>query len=219
MPEHDFRVPALFFDFPVPGQGAQNCQIAGRELVPLVAKALRRGGEALAFLRAQEDVQPVRQVDEVAQAGVGVMAGRVPGGMVVEDHVADGPRQPGGFAERPARPAVGTLVDFINQIPGFRFHGHRTDIVQDGGGQQAGAAAAAVAQFLRHAQAQPGHARMVSGQRGRHDIQRCGKEIEQIKKTDRPHTASYIRARSEIKFRGFIKLNHRASCGKQLHIF
>ena len=168
MPEHGLRAPALFRDFPVPGQSVQGLQITGS------AKTLHLSSEALGFLGAQEDVQPVRQMDEVAQAGVVVMAGRVPGRMMVEDHVADGPGQTGGFTERPTRPAVGALIDFENQIPGFCFHGHRADIVQNGGGQQTGTGTAVITQLFRHTQTQPGHARMVSGQRRRHNVQRCG---------------------------------------------
>ena len=181
----------LFHELPVFGQSAQGLQIAWSELAALAGKMLGHGGEIRIFLRTQGNVQPVGQMDEIAQTGVpAACAGRAPRGMVVEDQGMDGLRQSRCFAEGPARTGVGALVDFKNQIPGFRFQGHGADIVEDGRGQQLAAPASAVAQFFRHAQAQIGHARVMSGQSRRHHVQRGGKASEQIKKTDRPHKAS-----------------------------
>lgn len=84
----------LFHELPVFGQSAQGLQIAWSELAALAGKMLGHGGEIRIFLRTQGNVQPVGQMDEIAQTGVpAACAGRAPRGMVVEDQGMDGLRQ------------------------------------------------------------------------------------------------------------------------------
>ena len=70
MLEHGFRMAGLFHKLPVFGQNAQGLQVAGGELAALAGEMLGHGCEIRFFLRAQGNVQPVGQVDEIAQTGV-----------------------------------------------------------------------------------------------------------------------------------------------------